>query len=162
MNNESRVPATLAAEAVTIILAAIDTIYGQLPVLQTLTAEERASTSRLGDRTIGFEEKSVVYMASNPEFLPGFVLMAEVSKDRALRQQLLRFAAELQALSETVDDTLTIVSHEILDADLAYYNAVRDAAKRGVPAAKAIYDDLAKRFPRVGRPATREPVPPTA
>lgn len=93
-------------------------------------------------------------MQSNPEFLPAFIDAAEVDKDRALRPQLMQIEAVLQALFEGVTDTLTIVSSEILGADSAYYNVVRDAAKRGVPSAKPIYEDLAQRFPQRGRPAS--------
>jgi hypothetical protein len=46
-----------------------------------------------------------------------------------------------------VDDMATIAGSEALSSILSYYNNVKDAAKKGVPGAKAIYDDLAKRFP---------------
>ena len=52
-------------------------------------------------------------------------------RDRALRSQLLRFAAELQTLAASVDDTLQLVSSEVWMADPAYYQSVREAAHRG-------------------------------
>ena len=102
---------------------------------------------RLGEKTVGFDEKCVAYMQSNPELLPGFVDTAEVDKDRALRAQLLRFAVDLQGLSMQVDDSLTVVGSEILMADLAYYQSAREAARRGRPGAQGIYDDLRSRWP---------------
>lgn len=42
-------------------------------------------------------------------------------------------------------------------ADLAFYQNVKQAAKRGVAGATTIYDDLKERFP--GRPR-KEPVSP--
>ncbi|MFI5268702.1 MAG: hypothetical protein ACHQ7M_15110, partial [Chloroflexota bacterium] len=51
----------------------------------------------------------------------GFVDLAEVQKDRAPRGQLLRFAAELETLAGSVDDTVQLVASEVWMADLAYY-----------------------------------------
>lgn len=154
MTIENRVSAGLSPEAIARIKDLAQQIRAELPFLRTLTAQDRVSLARLGDKTVGFDEKCRAYMQSNPEFLPAFIDAAEVDKDRALRPQLMQIEAVLQALFEGVTDTLTIVSSEILGADSAYYNVVRDAAKRGVPSAKPIYEDLAQRFPQRGRPAS--------
>jgi len=86
-------------------------------------------------------------MESHPEFLPGFIDVTEVEKDRALRTQMILIAGELDNLSRQVDDTLTIVASEIWMADLAYYQSVREATKRNLPGAQDIQDDLSQRFP---------------
>jgi hypothetical protein len=62
---------------------------------------------------------------------------------------------ELNLLTQAVDDSTTIVGHEIYMAELAFYQNVRQAAKRGVAGAQAIFDDLKTRFPGGnGTPAT--------
>lgn len=151
MNNDNRVSAVLEDAIVTEILGHIQAIRAALPFLLTLSAQDRRELPKMGDKSIGFDEKCVTYMASNPEFLPGFVDLAEVNKDRALRTTMLRFFADLVTLNDTVDDTLRIVTSEIWMADLAYYQAVREAARRGRPGAEAIYEDLKQRFPGAGR-----------
>jgi hypothetical protein len=45
---------------------------------------------------------------------------------------------------------MMLAGSEAYIAALAYYNSVKQAAKMNVPGARAIYDDLSKRFP--GRP----------
>ena len=101
----------------------------------------------MGPKSVGFDEKCTTYMAKRAEFVPGLVDPAEVLKDRTLRTQLLRFAAELETLIGSVDDTLQLVSSEAWMADLAYYQSVREAAHRGGAGAQDIYDDLRARFP---------------
>jgi hypothetical protein len=88
----------------------------------------------------------------------GLRRIREVEKDRELRTQMMRFYSALVALADHVDDTLQIVSSEAWMADLAFYQSVREAAKRGRPGAQAIYDDLQQRFP--GGPSGSRKAPP--
>lgn len=147
MSNDNRISAVLSDQDVAAVQAALATLRGVLPFLVTLTAQERKELPKMGPKSIGFDEKCTTYMANRAEFVPGFVDMAEVQKDRALRAQLLRFAAELESLSGSVDDTLQLVGSEVWMADLAYYQSVREAAHRGRAGAQDIYDDLRLRFP---------------
>ena len=41
--------------------------------------------------------------------------------------------------------------HEAYESALAFYNAVKVAARNNVPGAKVIYEDLSQRFPGAGR-----------
>lgn len=158
MSNDNRISAVLSDEDVASVQAALATIRGALPFLVTLSGQERKELPRMGPKSIGFDEKCTTYMANRVEFMPGFVDPAEVTKDRALRTQLLRFAAELETLAGSVDDTVQLVSSEVWLADLAYYQSVREAAHRGRDRAQDIYDDLSPRFPGTrGARAAAEP-----
>src|SRR5690242_14566021 len=100
MGNDNRVSATLSAQDTADILAALQTIRSKVPFLVTLSAQERREMAKMGAKSVGFDDKCVAYMQSNPEFLPGFVPAEEVKKDRDLRTQMMRFVAELDALAE--------------------------------------------------------------
>ena len=154
MSEMNRVSASLAAPAITGILGAIQTINTNLPFLVGLTDSARHALPKMADKSEGFHEKASGYMTTNPEFRPGFVDMVEVGKDQTLRDQMQQFTPQLSTLTQSVQDTLMVVSSELYMADLAYYQSVREAAKRGVPAAKTIYDDLQKRFPGHSKPPT--------
>jgi hypothetical protein len=165
MANDNPVSATLPEQDAQEIIASLGAVRAKLPFLVTLSTQERRLMAKMGRKSIGFDEKCTAYMQSNPEFLPGFVPRSEVDKDRSLRTQILRFAAELQSLAQQVDDTLLAVSSDIWQADLAYYRNVRMAARGAHPGAKMIADDLAGRFATQGRtrvtgvaPATPSPV----
>lgn len=159
MSNDNRVSAELSAQDVTEVLGALETVRQKMPFLLTLSTQERREMAKMGEKSIGFDEKCAAYMASNPEFLPGFVDIAEVKKDRALRAQLLRCTVAFTALAESMDDTLMVASSELWMADLAYYQAVREAARRGRAGAETIYEDLRLRFPGAG-PGSAPPAGP--
>lgn len=158
MSSDNRISAVLSDEDVAAVQAAVGAIRAKLPFLVTLSAQERKELAKMGPKSVGFDEKCATYMGNRPEFVPGFVDPAEVLKDRTLRAQLLRFAAELETLAGSVDDTLHLVSSEVWMADLAYYQSVREAAHRGRDGAQNIYEDLRHRFPGVrGNRAAPEP-----
>ena len=147
MTNDNRVSATILPADITAILAAIATIRSKLPFLIPVGAQERIELPKLGEKTIGFHEKCTAYMASNPEFIPPFVLPAEVGKDISLRDQFHQFLPQLVELYNLITGTEMVVGSEIYMADLAYYQSTREAARRGRPGAEAIYNDLQSRFP---------------
>ena len=55
-------------------------------------------------------------------------------------------------LHDGLDDTTMEAGAESYANSLSYYNSVKQAAKMNVPGAKAIYDDLKKRFERTASP----------
>ena len=116
--------------------------------------------AKMGDKSLGFDEKCAAFMASNPEYLPGFIQIAEVNKDRTLRDQWLQFFPNLKTLAEAAGDTFMILGSEIWMADLAYYQNVRQGAKRGRAGADTIYNELRPRFPGgSAQPAQPHPNP---
>lgn len=146
----------MTAQDITDINAALTTVRTKLPFLISITNQERQELAKLGEKTVGFHDKCLNYMSTNPEFLPGFISTAEVTKDQALRNQVGQFEPNLRTLMESVSDTLMLLGSELLMADLAYYQSVREAAKRGRPGADTIYNDLRTRFPG----SSPQPAPP--
>lgn len=162
MPNDNRISATLSNTDKATILTKISEIRALMPFLINLTPEERIEMPKLGDKTLAFDEKCKTYMAQNPTLVPGFVSVVEVDKDRALRLPVNDVFRELGALFEAVGDTVMLVGTEIYMADLAFYQNVRQASKRGVPGSNSIYDDLRERFPGGGGGSGgTPPTPPT-
>ena len=160
MPDDNRISASLTDANKTAILQKIADIRALLPFLVNLTPAERQELPKLGEKTLGFDEKCASYMAQNPKLVPGFVDLAELDKDRALRAPLSDVVRELYALTQAVDDTVTLVGHEIYMSELAFYQNVRQAAKRSITGAQPIYDDLKDRFPGSGATlATPTPKP---
>jgi hypothetical protein len=147
MTNDNRISADILPADITAILAAITTIRTKLPFAIQVGAQERLELPKLGEKTIGFHEKCTAYMASNPEFIPPFVEPAEVGKDISLRDQIHQFLPQLLELVSLITGTEMVVGSEIYMANLAYYQSVREAARRGRPGAEDIYNDLQTRFP---------------
>lgn len=157
MPDDNRISATLSDSNKAAILQKIAEIRALMPFLINLTPDERKTMPKLGDKTLGFDEKCASHMSSNPKFVPGFVEMDEFAKDRSLRNPMMDIMRELTSLAQAVDDTVTLVGHEIYIAELAFYQNVRQGAKRGTAGAQTIFDDLKSRFPGGG--ATPAPAP---
>ena len=159
MSESNRVSAVLGDAEIAELRTHIAALRARLPFLVNLSPQDRKELPKLGDKTVGFDEKCRSYMSSHPEFIPPFISVDEVEKDRELRSRFLAFMPEFMMLAEHMDDTLTVLGSEILMADLAYYQNVREAARRGLPGAQQIYDDMRVRFPGAGtRPvATTKP-----
>jgi hypothetical protein len=159
MPNDNRISAVLAPADKTTILQKITDTRALLPFLLNLTAQERKELFKLGDKGLGFDEKCKTYMTNNPALVPGFVTVAEVDKDRALRLALLDIQRELASLLEAVDDTVMVLGSEIVMADLSFYQNVKQAAKRGVLGIDVIFNDLQERFPGTRKTTTPTPTP---
>jgi hypothetical protein len=52
-----------------------------------------------------------------------------------------------QQLHENVDDTTMVAGSEAYQAALVFYNSVKMAARQDISGAKAVYEELKKRFP---------------
>lgn len=120
------------------------------PYLIALTPEERKQLPKMSDKTVPFVEKTLDYAKSNPQFAPAYMSIPELKIDIDAVYTLTQVARPIDQLREGLSDTMMLAGSEAYIAALAYYNSVKQAAKMNVPGARAIYDDLSKRFP--GRP----------
>ena len=159
MPNDNRISADVTAANKTAIMTKLTEINALLPFLINLTKDERIQLPKLGAASLAFDEQCASYMATAPSLVPPFVDPAEVTKDRALRLVLSDVLRETRKLCEKVDDTLLLVGNEIWMADLSFYQTVRQAAKRDVPGADTIYDDLKERFPGLAGDPEEDPNP---
>jgi hypothetical protein len=162
MADHNRISAVLSDADIAEIEGHLDAIRAKLPFLITLTTQQRRELAKMGEKSIGFEEKCEAYMQSHPQFLPGYISLEEILKDRQLRTQLLRISPKAESYVNALDDTLMLTNSELWKADLAYYKSVQEAAKRGIADAEAIAADLSSRFTGGPRPTTPPPAAPAS
>jgi len=112
----------------------------------TLSPEQRRDMAKMSDKTYPFVEKISEYIVSHPEFIPAFMDTAEFNKDFAAARKLKEHQRLVEQLNSSLIDTIMLCGSEAYKAALAYYNAVKQAAKMNVQAAADIYSDLRKRF----------------
>lgn len=136
----------------TTMLGNIDTMRTMLPFLISLTDDEKISIPKMGEKSVGFVEKCLEYAQANAKFVPPYLDITEIKKDIDLWKKLLPLFNAVDQLHSALDSTSTAVGSEAYVASLSFYNTVRGAAKRGIPGASAIYEDLRTRFP--GRPSS--------
>ena len=102
----------------------------------------------MSDGTLPFVQKCLSYCQSNPEFAPAFINFEELYSDMKVYEQLLPVYRTVFQLENKLNDTSMEAGAESYVSALGYYNSVKLAAKLDAPGAKAIYEDLAKRFAR--------------
>ncbi len=151
MPKENAVSIQISAADLKKVIDAFKTIEATLkPYLIALTPEERKQLPKMSDKTVPFVEKTLDYARSNPQFAPSYMSIPELKIDVESVYTFTQIARPIDQLREGLGDTMMLAGSEAYIAALVYYNSVKQAAKMNVPGARAIYDDLSKRFP--GRP----------
>lgn len=117
------------------------------PYVVPLTAERRKGMLKLGDKSIGFVEKSVELAQLNPMIWPSYASMNGFILDLQDVIRLRGTLYKLQQLANSVDDTMMISGSEAYNTALVFYTSVKTAVKQNIQGAKAVYDELKKRFP---------------
>jgi hypothetical protein len=147
--------------------AVIDTVTQKLqecktalaPFLQGLTADERLSMFKMGDKTVATVQKTKSYVETNPEFVPSYMDKAEFLKDEAVVSLLNPLNNLAAQLSSDLNDTIMLAGSEAIQNALLYYGQVREAHNKGIVTAKPIYEDLSQRFTRKGKKPIEDPKP---
>ena len=122
------------------------------PYLQAITADERMSLFKMGNKTVATVQKIKSYMQTNPEFIPGYMNSDEFLKDEKLVTQLQPVMNLAKQLTDNTEDTMMLAGSEAIMGALLYYGQVEEAKKKGINSARPIYDDLSARFTRKNRP----------
>lgn len=113
-----------------------------------MTAEERGSVLKVGDKTYNFITKVFEYVKTNPEFVPSYLNVGDLEMDVKDADGHVAIVSLMNQLFNYFDDTKLAARSEAYSAALYYYGSVQQAASVNLPGAKAIYDDLKEYFPR--------------
>jgi hypothetical protein len=117
------------------------------PYAVTLTPTERHNMLKMGEKSLAFVEKAHEFAVENPEFVPSFLNMPAFDIDFADAHGLWTIRNNAMQVYEIIDDTTMVAGSESYYAALMFYNSVRVAAAQNVPGAKAVYEELKKRYP---------------
>ena len=144
---KNKISRIIENDSLTKIDESISALENELSFCINLPDDEKRGGFRLGDKNLGFLEKTKDYLDQKPDFMPSYLSKEEVIKDTTLAEQLTTVQRRLGILLDRINDTANIAGMEALSGSLAYYNAVKEAAKNNIEGAVTIYDDLRKRFP---------------
>jgi hypothetical protein len=118
------------------------------PYLIALTPTERQEIPKMGPKTLNFVEKAHEYAHENPNLVPNYLDMVEFDTDFADAHGLWTLYNRTLQLTEGINDTQMTVGSEAHQTALVFYNSVKIATSQGISGAKAVYEELKKRFPR--------------
>jgi len=147
MSVENRVSIVIPAEVKAAVLQKLTEADELLkPYLIALTPDEIKALPKMADGSAPFVGKALGYAKTDPQFVPAYVNIPELEIDFNAVVDLTEFSHLCDKLSDGLSDTIILSGSEAYVAALSYYNSVKNAAKMNVPGAKAIYEDLKKRF----------------
>jgi hypothetical protein len=118
------------------------------PYVTPLTPAQRHELPKMGNKTLSFVEKSYDFAKQNPNLCPPFLDMCAFNADFDDAHNLFTLNNSTLQLHEFIDDTAMLAGSESYEAALVFYNSVKMAARQDIPGAKAIYEELKKRFVR--------------
>ena len=148
-SNQNVVSVQIPAKEQEAIIKQVQDLQQKLaPYLIALTPESRRKGLKMSDKSLPFVEKATQYAKSHTDFTPPFMQVDELEIDLKAVSDLTKVYRELDQLCRNLNDTIMQSGSEAFAEALAYYQAVKQAAKMGRPNAKAVYEDLKKRFER--------------
>ena len=115
---------------------------------QALSPKQRLQMLGSGVRRYGFNDKVSDFAESNPEFIPPYLNVPKFKRNIRETEMLRDISAMLAQMQRITDDLLLITGDEVYRQALMYYNTVRDASRRRVPGADALYRILEQYFKR--------------
>ncbi|GHU27101.1 hypothetical protein FACS1894172_03460 [Spirochaetia bacterium] len=124
------------------------------PYILALTPSERHKLPKMGEKTIGFVEKSYNFAKQNPNLCPPYLDMTAFDTDFDDAHGLWTLLNTVQQLHQNLDDTEMAAGSEAYQAALLFYSSVKTAAAQDVPGAKAVYNELRTHFPGGKRKST--------
>lgn len=116
------------------------------PYLIALSSAERQGIPKMSDKTQPFVEKTIAYCDTAPQFVPPYLSSEVLKSDMKLYNLLVPLFRLVKQLSNGIDDTSMKAGASCYALSLSYYNSVKQASRMDVPGAKAVVEDLRKRF----------------
>ena len=148
---ENRISISIDQNVLEEIQESIQAIANSLPDLVTLTANEKRTMLKMGDKSVAFVNKALELARQNPEITPLFLNTDEFEIDVHAVNHLTKVFFPLHQLVEKLEDTVMLAGSEAYTAALIFYNAAKGAAKVGLPGSQTVYDELKERFPGANR-----------
>jgi hypothetical protein len=119
------IPTVLTAEDLTEILTAVSTLENKLGFTLGLTSDERRSLPGMGPQTKSFADQALQGAILNAGLIPADLDIPAITRDKALREQLLPCLERLRALTTKVDHTVHLLGSEYFAGALAIYKALK-------------------------------------
>lgn len=113
----------------------------------SLSPERKKSMLTMGDKSLSFVSKCLMFANQNPDFIPNYLDKEEWTIDLQAWNELNPYYARIQELNSLLNDTIALCGNEAFRQALTFYNSVKQASKDNIPGAKVIYEELKQQFP---------------
>jgi hypothetical protein len=143
----NRISAELTAQTRDEILRDLENIKAKLPFLIDLSADEKQSMAKFGDKSRAFITKALELANLNKGAIPADLDLNEMKKDVELMLSLYPVLKSMDILYEKINDTYFAAGSEAYSAGLHIYLYLK-AANIATGGLDDVLDDLGKRFVR--------------
>ena len=134
------------------LVRCIDRLLADIePYITPLTPQERQTLPKMGEKTLAFVEKSYEFALSNPILVPKYLDMDEFGVDYTDARGLYNAVNKARQFLDNLADTQMAAGSEAFQNALMFYHSAKAGAENNIPGAKAVYEELRKRFPGHGR-----------
>lgn len=159
MATRNLVSASVTDEAMTAVKKGIADITAALPFLIALRAVDRRKMQTMGQKSVDFVNMALRAAETFPQYLLSSFDKDEFAKDVTLIDRLWKIRIEVAGVLEKLDDTIYATSVDAMQAANEVYDYLKTASARD-QAAKAIVDDMRKRYDRPSKKASNDPKKP--
>ena len=156
--NKRRVARKIPAEIMENAQIKLSEIISMLePYLVTLSPPERQALGRMKEGSLKFLELSHGLAVEYPDLFPSFMKAAVFGEEFSAVHELAAFSSKINTLRDSISDTEILAGNRALEFAMAFYNTVKIAARRDLPGAKVILEELKPKFPSGRRRQRRNP-----
>lgn len=121
---------------------------GLFDFLRDLSPEERIRHVKMSVSRQDLIDKTLIHGEQHPDILPQYTNLVSFRNTVTLIKCLERAHAQIKPLNEKLQDTIMLARAEAYEIARAFYAAVKEAAKHGVPEMEHILKDLSYHFKR--------------
>lgn len=145
MNNDL-VKGQLSSEQVDAVLGLVTQIGAQLPLLVDLTADDRRTLPKLGDKSRAFVDQALLVATQNPGIMPRSFDIDAYRVDVEVVRRLEPLVMAVGQLHGRLEDTLLAAGSDAYSQSLLVYHAAKQAGKDG--SLEQHLEGLSRRFAR--------------
>ena len=116
------------------------------PYLLTLTPGERQALVKIGDESFKFLRSSHELAVDYPDLFPAFMQAAVFKEEFSTVNELWGFISKINNLRDDINDTEMLAGNNALEFAIAFYHTVKIAARRDIPGARIIFEELKPKF----------------
>ena len=117
------------------------------PGLVSLKNPERKLLVEIGDESIEFLKMSHGMSIGNPELFPYYLKPSSFEEKISIVYELSKLFNKVDKLKDDISDTKIIIGNNAMENALAFYNTLKIAARRDIPGARLIFEELKAAFP---------------
>ena len=117
------------------------------PCFSNINPDEGCVHKKNTERLIKFLEQTHSMAVVYPDLFPNFIGREAFREDFAVAKRLWKLSDQIEQLQTMVDSAEVLALFRVLDHAQAFYQTLKIAARRDIPAARMLFDELKPLLP---------------